>query len=209
MTTKTVIWCLGVILFLVVLHSMFGARIDLLNLDRERTPAAIFSALQFIASGYALCTIFFLSETRSKKILWASLGITFVLLGLDEVSELHENVAYYLVEYVSPFSFFHSGTPMWIIFLSPLIVAVCIILAIAMREIRTCSRAAGRTLVWACMLVGVALALEFLGGVSTLDAFFPFFVIFEESAELVAGTFFLWGFSVYAKERVIESFKKI
>lgn len=201
MSKKMFLWCLGINVLFVVLHVFFGARVDLLNLDRERTPAAIFSALQLIASGYALVTIFFLSGTRSKKILWASLGFMFVFLGLDEVSELHENAAYYLVTYFPPPPFFQSGTPMWIIFLSPLIIGIFILLVFATREICANSRRAGRMLIGALVLVICALTLEFLGGVATLNTVLPLFVIAEEGAELAAGTLFLYAFSIFAREK--------
>lgn len=203
MSKKMFLWCLAIDVLFIVLHVLFGTRIDLLNLDRERTPAAIFSALQFIASGYALVTVFFLSAPRSKKTLWASLGLMFVFLGLDEVSELHENAAYYLVEYFPPLPFFQSGTPMWIVFLSPLIIGIFIVLVFATREIRANSRKAGRMLIGALVLVVCALALEFLGGVAALNTLLPLFVIVEEGAELAAGTLFLYAFSIFARDKYI------
>lgn len=203
MSKRMLLWCLGIDLLFVVLHVLFGARVDLLNLDRERTPAAIFSALQFIASGYALFTVYFLSGTRSKKILWASLGLLFVLLGLDEVAELHENVAYYLATYVPPLPFFQSGTPMWIIFLSPLIIGVFVLLVFTVREIRANSHRAGRMLMGALVLAVCALVLEFLGGMAALNPLLPLFVVLEESAELAMGTLFLYAFSVFAREKYI------
>ncbi|MDP2630867.1 MAG: hypothetical protein Q8P56_05690 [Candidatus Uhrbacteria bacterium] len=203
MNTKTLLACLGLILFFVVLHIVFGARVDLLNLDRERTPAAIFSALQLIASGYALVTVFFLSETRGKKIVWASLGIIFMFLGLDEVSELHENAAYYLVKYFPPFPFLQSGTPMWIVFLSPVILGIFGFLIAATREVRAHSRRLGQILIGSFILVISAIVLEFLGGTTALAPFLPTLLILEESAELVAGTLFLYVFSNVAKERFL------
>ncbi|MDO8571607.1 MAG: hypothetical protein Q7R79_02925 [bacterium] len=208
MNNKLFLWSLGVIGIFIALHSIFGARFDIFNLDRERTPAAIFSSLQFIASGYALCVISFLSMTRVKKMLWGTLGGMFVFLGLDEISELHENVAYYFANYFPHFSFFHSGTPMWVVFLSPCILGIFILLVIAVREIYAHSSTTGRVLIGGCIAVISALILEFLGGVTMLRGFLPFFVVIEESAELVAGTFFLWGFSTYARERFFLSFTK-
>lgn len=208
MNRKTFFLCIGVILIFVVLHILFGGRFDFFNLDRERTPAAIFSSLQFIASGYALVTLFFLSTTRTKKMFWLTLGMMFVLLGLDEISELHENAAYYLVKYFPPFSFFQSGTPMWIVFLSPFILGACALLVIALREIYAQSRMAGRMLIGGLLLVFLALTLEFLGGLTSLQSFLPLFVVVEESAELTSGALFLWGFSTYAKEQFSIRFIK-
>lgn len=199
---------MGIIVFFIVLHMLFGAQFDIFNLDRERTPAAIFSALQFIATGYALCTLYFLSATRSQRMLWGSLGLLFVLLGLDEISELHENAAYYLVKYVPPFPFFQSGTPMWIVFLSPVILGALILLVIALRRVYADNWKAGRLLVGAVLFVLAALVLEFLGGAIVFQTLLPVFVVLEEGAELFAGAFFLFGFSLYAKEKFCAHFVK-
>ena len=134
--------------------------------------------------------------------------VLFVLLGLDEISELHENAVYYLVKYVPPFPFFHSGTPMWTVFMSPIILGVALLFIAALREIYAKNRRAGRILIAGGILVVVALSLEFMGGVTTLQPLLPFFIPLEESAELLAGALFLWGFSLYAQEKFFAAYKK-
>ena len=208
MSKKIVAWSVAAIAGFVLLHVTLGAKFDLFNLDRERTPAAIFSSLQFIASGYALAVIFFSHSARSKKMVWGSFMVLFVLLGLDEISELHENAVYYLVKYVPPFPFFHSGTPMWTVFMSPIILGVALLFIAALREIYAKNRRAGRILIAGGILVVVALSLEFMGGVTTLQPLLPFFIPLEESAELLAGALFLWGFSLYAQEKFFAAYKK-
>lgn len=200
--------CFAAILLFVVLHIFFGAQFDLFNLDRERTPAALFSAFQFIFSGYAMLVLFFTHEKHKKKFLWLTLMFMFIFLGFDEISEIHENAAYYLVKYIPAFPFLGSGTPMWIVFLGPFIIGVFGLLIAAIREMYVYSRRLGLILIAALAFVIVALALEFLGGIVTLNPFLPLFVIFEESAELIAGTLFLNAFSQYAKERFFAYLQK-
>jgi hypothetical protein len=134
--------------------------------------------------------------------------VLFVLLGLDEISELHENAAYYLVKYIPPFPFFQSGTPMWTVFMSPVILGALLLIIAALREIYGKNNTAGRMLIAGGILVVVALSLEFIGGVTALQPLLPLFIPLEESAELLAGTCFLLGFSMYAREKFYEIYTR-
>ncbi|MBI4268296.1 hypothetical protein HY627_00490 [Candidatus Uhrbacteria bacterium] len=204
-----IIWLLAIDLFFVVLHLFFGANYDIFNLDRERTPAALWSSFQLVGCAFALAVIFFPQRQSVQKIAWGAATLLFTLLSFDEISELHENVAYYLVKYFQPFPFLRSGTPMWIVFLSPLILASLSLLALIIKKLFQYRRSLGWLASSGCLFFLCALTLEFVGGIKSLYAYLPLFVVLEEGSELVAGSLFFFSFATYAKECFSASYRRI
>lgn len=200
MKMKHLIILLALDLFFVLLHIFFGSQFDLFNLDRERTPAAFFSAIQFIGSAYAAATLYVILRGRREKILFSCLSLLFAFMAFDEISELHENIAYYLIQYAPSFSFFGSKTAMWLIFLSPLIVSSFILIAIAIRKIARHALHLGFLLLSGTLFFGLALSLEFFGNSNGFQSLLPLLIPLEEAFELIGGTLFLFALASYAKE---------
>ena len=197
----------GIDLFFIVLHLVLGASYDLFNLDRERTPAALWSAFQLAGCAYALLIITIASSQSIQRMLWTTAAIVFILLSFDEISEFHENIVYYLVTYIPPLPFLWSGTPMWAIFMSPLIIAVCGLLILVIRELFRHRRILGWCASSALSLFVIALALEFLGGIRSLESFLPVLVIIEEAFELAAESLFLFSLSIFARDRFFSRYE--
>lgn len=204
-------WCMILLVGdagLVVLHLLFGARFDLFNLDRERTFGALYSALLFLGCAYATTAMVFLSETRKAKLFWIALTSFFVFVGFDEISELHENIVYYILSYVPKFSFFHSGTPMWVLFLSPFILFACGLLLVMIAKIWKYKQSAGLCAAVALVLVLGALLFEFVGGLTVAKPYLFLLVTLEEGFEILSGTLFLVTLISYAKAKFFATFQR-
>ncbi len=91
---------LAVNALLILLHVFFGARFDLFNLDRERTPGAYWSGLQLLAIAALSVGMVLLSSERVRRLLWGFFAFLFMSFGFDEISELHENITYYVSTYL-------------------------------------------------------------------------------------------------------------
>lgn len=187
-------------LLFVCLHVFFGSQFDLLNLDRERTPAALFSAIQFIGSAFAAAILFMILKKRSEKILFSATSFLLIFMAFDEIAELHENVAYYLVQYIPSFSFFGSKTAMWLVFLSPVIVGAFIMLGLVVWKIIHYSLRLGILMGGGLSFFGLALLLEFFGNNNGISSMRPYLVPLEEGLELLGGTLLLGALSSYATE---------
>ncbi len=113
---------------MVALHLFFGKHLDLFNLDRERNFPTYWSGTQLLAIAMVACLGFLLSTKKSNKVYWGLFCLFFLYLQFDEISELHENITYYISTYIKPSRFFASPTYMWVVFFSPLIIAASVFL---------------------------------------------------------------------------------
>lgn len=200
-------------IFFVVLHLLFGERFDLFHLDRERNFVAYYSGTQLIAiAGLGIISAL-LSSGRAMRIGWIIAGLIFLGLGFDEISELHENITYYVLSYgagiIEGVSFFRSPTYNWLVILFPFIVVAFLFLFMFSRSVRKLNmRAYIWFLVSVCLFVA-ALALEFAGGFShPLEGPFKLYV-FEELTEMAAASIMVRALLVFVYDAFHSQYTKI
>ena len=186
---------------LIVLHFLFGSRFDLLHLDRERTFATYYSGLKLMAIAVFGIGAMVLSRRRWDRVLWAAFSFLFAGLSFDEVSELHENVAYYFNTYVHLPSWFSSPTYNWLVFLSPAILGAFAFLCYFFFRLSYESRGI-RYLLWSGFIFFLgAVASEMVSGVMVFDIrrYIPWLFIVEESFEMFGATVLVVGIAALAK----------
>ena len=193
---------------LVLLHVFFGAQFDLFNLDRERTPGAYWSGAQLIAVAALSVGMLLLSSTRWRRVLWGIFGFLFMGFGFDEISELHENITYYVSTYLHiPIpTFFRSTTYNWLIILSPFIIAAFIFLIAFVRTLRR--ESGGKILGFGIFLFLLAIFIELVNGLDASQQFYNALVVFEEASELLGESLALWGMLRIANDHFSRQYQK-
>lgn len=198
--------------FFVILHLLFGERFDLFHLDRERTFAAYYSGAKLVAiASLAVCGAL-LSRARLMRCGWIAVALLFLGLGFDEISELHENITYYMLAYgvgiMNEISFFRTPTYNWLVLLAPLIVVSFIFLVVFSRTLRTDHRESYRWFCASLMLFAAALGLELVGGLfAPVDGLFKVFVL-EEFVEMVAATVMVRALLVFVSNAFLVRYTK-
>ncbi|MDO8581998.1 MAG: hypothetical protein Q7S16_03920 [bacterium] len=205
---KFILFILGVDVLLVTLHIFFGARFDLFNLDRERTPGAYWSGAQLLVVAALAVGMILLSSTRWRRVLWGMFGFLFMSFGFDEISELHENITYYVSNYLHiPIpSFFRSTTYNWLIILSPFIIAAFIFLLTFVRTLR--QERGGKILGLGIFLFLLAIFTELSNGLDVSLQFYNVLVVLEESLELFGESLALWGMLRIATDHFDNQFMR-
>ncbi|MEK7648979.1 MAG: hypothetical protein AAB400_03635 [Patescibacteria group bacterium] len=186
-------------ILMIVFHLVLGDRFDIFHLDRERTFVAYFTGLQHVSIAGGGVVLAWLSRNRLHWFGWIAFSATFIFLGFDEISELHENITYYALTYGPQFLHstllpFRSPTYNWLILFSPFIIAAVIFFVLWGAHIR--NRQSRIYFFIGTALFALAIGLELLGGF-VKGSFIPLFVI-EESSEMFGATFFLWSVWEYA-----------
>ena len=206
MPRKFFLSLVGINILFILLHIFWGSRFDLFNLDRERTPAAYWSGLQLLAVAGLAVGMLLLSSIRWRQILWSIFAFLFMGFGFDEISELHENITYYVSRYLNiPIpSFFRSTTYNWLIILSPLIIFAFVFL---FSFVRTLVRERGGKMLGIGILLFLAAILVELGnGLDASLQFYKVLVVLEESLELFGESLALWGLLRIARDHFDRQF---
>lgn len=193
MQRKFIFTIFGVNAVLILLHILGGERFDLLNLDRERTPGAYWSGLQLLSVAALAVGMLLLSWTRGRRVLWALFALLFISFGFDEISELHENITYYVSTYLHiPIpTIFRSTTYNWLIILSPLIIFAFVFLIAFVATLR--HERGGKVLGIGIFLFLLAIFIELANGLDASQQFYRALVVFEEGFELFGESLALWG----------------
>lgn len=196
---------------LLALHFAFGvgASLDLFHLDRERNIPSYYSGLQLICIA-ALAFLSLLLSARKERRVWGLFTFIFIALSFDEISELHENVTYYINKALSiPVSdFFRSPTHNWLFLFSPIIVAILIFFFRSVRKMQQISKTAQRFLIIAFILFFSALSLEFIGGIIRTPIYFRILAAIEEYIEMVGATFALTALLTIVHTRFTASYHR-
>lgn len=206
MQRKFIFSILAIDIFLIILHIFFGTRFDLFNLDRERTPGAYWSGLQLLAVAALAVCVLLLSGTRGRRLLWGMFGFLFMSFGFDEISELHENITYYVSTYLHiPIpTFFRSTTYNWLIILSPFIIGAFVFLIAFVRTLRR--ERGGRILGVGILLFLLAILVELANGLDASQQFYQALVVLEEGLELFGESLALWAMIRIAADHLDKQF---
>lgn len=177
---------------LFVLHLLLGNMFDVFHLDKERTFSSYYDGLRLVGIAGFGVAIAFLESWKTGRVLWLCFSAIFIVAGFDEISELHENVAYYARYYLPTPSFFRSSTYLWLLILSPVLSGSIAFLFILSRRFGEISKKLRYCMVagLACFLV--ALAAEFIGGIVASKQFLFWEVLLEEGMEKLGATFLLF-----------------
>jgi len=142
-------WTIGVLasvdLILIFLHLVWGERISLINLEEEQNFATWYSSTKLLLIGILSIAAYIIEtpELGAKlglkyQKLWLIMAVIFIGLSADEAATIHERLSRYLMSY----DFGHTirqavlggdatkDAFVWVIFLSPLIVASFILFLI-------------------------------------------------------------------------------
>lgn len=192
---KFFITILAIDFLLILLHIAFGARFDFFNLDRERTPGAYWSGLQLLAISVLAVGMLLLSSTRWRKVLWGIFGFLFMGFGFDEISELHENITYYVSTYLHiPIpTFFRSTTYNWLIILSPFIIFTFVFLFSFLKTLHQENTRSRRLLAVGVLFFAFAMVIELVNGLDASQQFYNALVVLEEGSELFGESLAFFG----------------
>lgn len=193
---------------LVMLHLLFGQKFVVFNLDGERTIPAYFSGAQLVTIAAVSACVIFLARTRFEKILLSMHALFFLLLGFDEISELHENITYYLVTYVKPWLVFRTLTYMWLVFFSPVILGAFAFFVLFFRKILRCAARSRTLYLGGVLCFAGAIALELASGLIRAKAFFPIEIPLEEGLEIVGATLILTALITEGSERFRTMYRR-
>ncbi len=193
---------------LIALHVLLGGRFDLFNLDHERNFPSYFSGGQLIFIAAMSLGTLFLVHTRFQKILLGFNAFFFLMLGFDEISELHENVTYYLVKFVKPFGFLRTLTYMWLIFFAPFIVAGFAFFVLFLKKIIVGVTSAAAPFIAGVCCFAAAISLELGSGLIRNKLFHRFEIPIEEGFEMVGATLILASLLLVAGTLFEKTFQR-
>ncbi len=210
MKRKFIFTIFGIDVLLILLHIFFGAQFDLFNLDRERTPGAYWSGAQLIAVAAFAVGMVLLSSTRRRRLLWGIFGFLFMGFGFDEISELHENITYYVSTYLHiPIPmFFRSTTYNWLIILSPLIIFAFVFLIFFLKTLQQENMLSRKLLLGGVFFFMLAMGFEFVNGLDASQQFYNALVVLEESSELFGESLVLLGMLRIASDHFDLQYQK-
>ncbi|MBI4272763.1 hypothetical protein HY621_02845 [Candidatus Uhrbacteria bacterium] len=194
----------------VVLHLLFGRHLDLLNLDRERNFPTYYSGLKLILNGWLAFTLVFL-RGRSEKAVWIGFAALFTYLSFDEISELHENIAYYsmkVLHFLPLAGLFRAPTHAWLFLFSPFIFGAGIFFFASIKRLEVLSKAK-KYLYFGFAFFIMALCLEFIGGIITVRAYFKLAAVFEEYSEMIGATFMVASLFLVTGSSFFGSYHRI
>jgi len=190
-STKIIISLVAVAMVLVILHIINDARYNFWNLDREEGVATLVAAVLLALNVIAVSVYRKKAATKADRWKWLLVGILFALLAFDELSEMHSWIPLYLYHlFGGEGDTIGGGFVIWVIVLSPFIVAVvvslvCFFFGVLGRKSQLWALAA--LLCWCLVLV-----LEGLGGNSNIPWLYR--VAVEEFLEMFGSTLFLISF---------------
>ncbi|MDP3836831.1 MAG: hypothetical protein Q8Q67_01905 [bacterium] len=180
-------------LILVGAHLLWGDQYYILNLDNERTIPAYYSGLKLVFIAGLSFTIFALLSKAKEKWLWLLVSMFFVILAFDEISELHENLGIYFLGLFDNYNFFEQASFMWVVYLSPIIIGVLVLLIYLLYSQR-------KTKSFPYILVGIicfalVIAFEYIGGmiIRSHHDVYQATIVLEEAMEKIGASFFLFG----------------
>lgn len=199
---------LAVDLILIALHLIWGKQFDIFNLDGERTPAAYWSGAKLAAAAALAVGTGFLYRVKAEQWPWLAFAFLFLMLAFDEISELHENITYYLIVYLPAAPIFRHPTYNWIIFLSPVIVASFVFLALFVRQMKRESKRISHLMISGLGLFLLAILAEFANGAKSIHISPPLLVVIEEASELMAVNLFLISIFLLGKEKFSSVYQK-
>ncbi|MBI4250212.1 hypothetical protein HY622_01325 [Candidatus Uhrbacteria bacterium] len=210
-TARTFLVFIALDILFVVLHVFVSPYTDLFNLDRERNFPSYYSGLKLFGAAIFAAVVFLLSKKKPERIFWAVMMAVFVELSLDDLTELHENIAYYAV-YVKNLSFmpglFRSPTHNWVFLFAPFFAVLAGYFLYAIIRLRCLSGIARRLFFGGAAFFILAIFLELVGGIIRVPAFYKLLSILEELTEMLGATYFTVSFLLVARERFNQQYHR-
>ncbi|MEK7618798.1 MAG: hypothetical protein AAB416_00980 [Patescibacteria group bacterium] len=194
---------------LIALHIFLGGPFDLFNLDRERNIPSYFSGAQLILIASVSLGILLMIRRRIERILLGVNAFFFLMLGFDEISELHENITYYLVTFIKPFGFFRTLTYMWLVFFAPVILAAFVFFALFFKKIIAEVRGARIPFGVGIGCFAAAIFMELGSGLIRNLSFHRWEVPIEEGFELIGASAILIALLTVAANRFEKNFRRV
>lgn len=196
----------------VVLHIFLSPYTDLFHLDRERNFPSYYSGLKLFVAAVFAAGVFFLSSRKSERAFWAVLAVVFVGLAFDDLTELHENIAYYAL-YVKNLPFipglFRSPTHNWLFIFAPFFGVFGVYCLYAIVRLRFITGVARRLFFGGIAFLALALFLEFFGGIVRVPAYYKVLSVMEEFIEMIGATYLAVAFFLIARERFHSYYHRI
>lgn len=203
-TRRTFLVFLGLDILFVILHIFLSPHTDLFNLDRERNFPSYYSGLKLFVVAVLASAVFTLSSKKSTRVFWAISSAVFIFLALDDLTELHENIAYYAL-YVKHLPFipglFRSPTHNWIFLFAPFFIAFGAFVLHSIIRLNVITGIARRLFFGGMIFFALALFLEFFGGIIRVPSFYKFLSVIEELFEMIGATYVTVSFFLVAKEQ--------
>jgi len=151
----------------------------------------------------------FLTDKKREKPVWLLLSLFFVILAFDEISELHENLSDFILELVNNVNIFQQASFMWLIFLSPIIIGVLVLLFYFLSSLR--GQKSFPYILSGIIAFMLVIAAEFFGGliIKSQPDIYQMVIIFEEFMEKVGASFFIAGLLLIFDQRFRKKFTPI
>lgn len=203
---KRLFWTLVAIDSLwIVLHVLLGSRLALFHLEGERTFPAFWSGWQLFAVAFLGIAMLLLSwqSEKQERPLWLLWGGLFSYLGFDEISEIHENITYYVNQSVKMVKVFEHPTFNWLLLLSPFILLGIVFFIVFVRYWIRQRRIAGWWFASGAGCFILAITLELFGGIIYRSPIYKQFGIYivEEFAEMLGASIFLTTLAELFRQR--------
>ncbi len=137
--TKLFIAFLALDIVLLAAHFMFGQQVILFNIDIERNIPTTYQSFKLILAGTTVAAVFAIAYFRNyfkSQLLLIPYALGFIYLALDEIAEIHENLAVMLQDMGFTFTeqykdfFVELGfnSAHWLLFFVPLMIGAIIYL---------------------------------------------------------------------------------
>lgn len=184
---------------LVAAHLLLGQRVPFLNLDLENNLPALYSGLKLIMVGILAFVVYGSSfptqvnVVRRKKWPWLVFGTMFIYLAMDEMFQLHENIADVLAPLgPAALGWYDNQVFYWTLIFLPFIVLGVSFLAYFIKILPRSGSTRGFLVAGLACFIGVIVA-EVVGGFLGSPSVGYFVMTIEESLEFVGATLFLGG----------------
>lgn len=186
-------FCVTLDIVLIILHILLSSSFSIFNLQYERTIPAYYSGLKLVVlAALSFCIALLVKKNKCDTFLWVGISTVFIFLAFDEISELHENITYYLLKYITPLEMFKLPTRMWVVFYLPFIAGgIGFFLTIAKKVLQE-GKFFFYNILGGLLLFCNALVMELLDGMGIASVgMIPLFMI-EELSEMIGASIFLF-----------------
>ncbi len=194
----------------VYFHLHYGSRIEIFNIDKERSFNAIVSSTQFLFIGifgslHAIL-LYALKSSWRRIIPWALLGVGCIYFAVDDSFEIHERLGVMLNKVFSLGGYFGESFN-WLIYFAPFLLLGAYMLYFVSREIWKTSKINALCIALGLCFFIAALGLEYYEGIILVTGSQPMklyhrLLLFEEFFELIGVSFILTGIISYVSKQM-------
>lgn len=191
---------------MILLHLTLGRDLFLFNLDFEQNIPTTYQGVKLIVTSTVIFTHIYLIYSLKRKIKyiikWIPFYLIFLFLGVDELSQLHESFTDRIVnmgsepidEYLSFFDRFNFSSATWLLIYIPAFVIFLFYVLIFLKSIVKNYKKETIVLIFGSLLFLIVPVVEYI---NTSGEFwgtdrYENLMIFEETIEMVGGTFLFY-----------------